>query len=821
MACFSSCTGKNVSLALAASSRHPKFSPRRHCLTMRNVHRAAHSTRAYQRLGSAFSAFARVIAQPRSVSTAVIPYALHLGVTFYAFSIVGTVIFAIAIIMAFAVGRIDLGSTSYGTDLPPPEENSNMQLPERFIYVKHHPIPASQPTLFHPTRRVFQIHQSRRMANREVDDLRSDWATDSNVTFRNHREMEKALDAAQEGNVRFHTTRVSIDFAVRRTVDRDDLGSRRCASYQLVSLSGVIQSRRTFFPPTKDIYPACYVPAHIWLDKGLVSTKVKMHPILLCGCWIESATQNGSGNGGAALLGFVVMPAALRELDAKTLTGVKHTEYDAQKRTIYHAVCQVIMASLEPRSHNGEALRFGDAVTRTAHPGFLIESIDFEEMAAWLPICNSRSNHPCAKCLVHHSDPHKLFECSDRRSPQEMLRILREAAKLNPTQREDLLKGYGLHNFIVLTVSSMNRFPRWRGLKTHLLTHHNRLFGGADICGHLEGAYTHTTHLLNLRSTALEPVRLAMSRTAAAAELMPRSRSVRKGLELLKHHSLSHAIEDIMSKGTSRNMNTRVGEGFQQEVEKMYHKPNRKSAERQASSRLISLLMLTLWLRRLACRTSVRKRWRVFDDWRRSQKAVELDEGEQTIIPASNATTSGHWRLGSPIRGVSPQRVEAERADDPAFRNFNMCLREYIARHHPAQQVRLEEHIEASFRGALLCPIFGGKDGMHYIVDCIDEDIMYPSTISIIFSSSCLVCYSAACKLDSERHRSLLCRSESQGLRPWDSPRTFERLGTHLAPSNGLRLLPSHSAEPSKVLEVVPRIEQICSLQHGPAESLT
>jgi hypothetical protein len=32
-----------------------------------------------------------------------------------------------------------------------------------------------------------------------------------------------------------------------------------------------------------------------------------MHPFLLRGCWIESATRNGSGNGGAALLGFVLM----------------------------------------------------------------------------------------------------------------------------------------------------------------------------------------------------------------------------------------------------------------------------------------------------------------------------------------------------------------------------------------------------------------------------------------------------------------------------------------------------------------------------------
>ncbi|KAJ7107587.1 hypothetical protein C8R44DRAFT_941295, partial [Mycena epipterygia] len=30
------------------------------------------------------------------------------------------------------------------------------------------------------------------------------------------------------------------------------------------------------------------------------------------------------------------------------------------------------------------------------------------------------------------------------------------------------------------------------------------------------------------------------------------------------------------------------------------------------------------------------------------------------------------------------------------------------------------EHI---VRGALLAPIFGGKDSMHYIIDCVDEDM--------------------------------------------------------------------------------------------------
>jgi hypothetical protein len=106
------------------------------------------------------------------------------------------------------------------------------------------------------------------------------------------------------------------------------------------------------------------------------------------------------------------------------LKGVRRTEYDALKRNIYHTVCRVVMASLERRSRNGEAVRFGDGVTRVAHPGILIESMDFEEMAAWLAIRNSRSNHPCPKCLVHHNDLHKLFQRSEHRTSQSMQRVL-------------------------------------------------------------------------------------------------------------------------------------------------------------------------------------------------------------------------------------------------------------------------------------------------------------------------------------------------------------------------------------------------------------
>jgi hypothetical protein len=49
----------------------------------------------------------------------------------------------------------------------------------------------------------------------------------------------------------------------------------------------------------------CLVPFHIFLDKGHVSTQVNMHPIVLHATWLSSEVQNGSGNGGGIIIGFM------------------------------------------------------------------------------------------------------------------------------------------------------------------------------------------------------------------------------------------------------------------------------------------------------------------------------------------------------------------------------------------------------------------------------------------------------------------------------------------------------------------------------------
>jgi hypothetical protein len=80
------------------------------------------------------------------------------------------------------------------------------------------------------------------------------------------------------------------------------------------------------------------------------------------------------------------------------------------------------------------------------------------------------------------------------------------------------------------------------------------------------------------------------------------------------------------------------------------------------------------------------------DEWQKTQEDSEIDDSECELITKSVSTA--HWTLGSPDRRVSIHRIEAEKPGDRSFRNFNVRLREYVARHHPTESVRFEQEIK-------------------------------------------------------------------------------------------------------------------------------
>jgi hypothetical protein len=167
-----------------------------------------------------------------------------------------------------------------------------------------------------------------------------------------------------------------------------------------------------------------------------------------------------------------------------------------------------------------------------------------------------------------------------------------------------------------------------------------------------------------------------------------------KDFDFLKQHSLSHATGHFRSKGTSRNMNTRVGEGFQQEVAKMYVKTNGKNAEHQVRTELYCNPYITC---EQICvldeneETMARLKMAV-DEWRRGQvEVVELD-----LISSATLDSGAHWTLGAPDSQISSHGLESSKTGDAAFRNFNLRLREYLAHHHPLHAVRFEDEIKVN-----------------------------------------------------------------------------------------------------------------------------
>ncbi|KAJ6632248.1 hypothetical protein B0H10DRAFT_2206633 [Mycena sp. CBHHK59/15] len=582
-------------------------------------------------------------------------------------------------------------------------------LPSHFIFVKHHthahkcneiisldgvqsftplskddshpaPLPDARPWAPFKTYSDYKFTShcvQRRTPNTAIDEDLHDlhahaFSSDCFITFRNHRDMEKSLAAARMSNISFRCKTLRIDF-------------------EGAEFGGVYEVEIEFRDPWQIMKQ-----------------------------WVTDET--------------LTPPDNLRQIDPNMLTGSTRSEYDRLKCLIYRGVCHLVMASLEQWSHHGEALRFSDGVTRIAYLGVLIESMDFEELAAWLAIQNLRSLHPCPQCLVHKNDLPRLTKTFPERTTESTSLALARAPA-GKTNRNEHLKQYGLHDFDHFLWkfnnsdpypatgydclhffdggiwgqhmwplikgylqnnglaskfnANMANFPRWRDLK-HISSPTTIDYSdGQTFLDILKAFNSWLVRLIRIMNKvrALLGVEVA---TDTRLELLHKfiaeyekickgvSQTYNKLLDFLKQHFLSHVIGCFKDKGTSQNQNTHVGEGFQQEIAAQYQKTNGKDAEHQMS------------IMDENEETMARLDMKV-NEWRKSQEEDEADP----VLPA-NATTA-HWRLGSADARMSSIHLETLYRGNPLFRDFNMHLREYLAGHHPRHPVYDDQDIQASF----------------------------------------------------------------------------------------------------------------------------
>ncbi|KAJ7760324.1 hypothetical protein B0H14DRAFT_3511124 [Mycena olivaceomarginata] len=475
---------------------------------------------------------------------------------------------------------------------------------------------------------------------------------------------------------------------------------------------------------TKSTFPQCYLPLHIWLDKGQVSTKVKKHPILIRALWIDSAIRNGNGNGGSALLGYIVMPDELK-IDTKSLTNMEKDDLSRVKSAVYNQINSVILDPVRRRSRSGSTLRCGDGVQRTGIPGILIQSMDFQEIAAWLAMRSAQANFPCPndtktdrETILRSKGIHNIEPIQ-----WDFQRSCPYKAVSYDTLHWDEGGKFGRHlwNLIKQTLaqtgksevfdSCMAAIPRWRGFDR---------IKSATTLDYVEGN-THLqllklivpclVHLLPRNSPlihalrALQQFRMLVGlhcNTESRLKLMDRfvkdyemaCRGVEgKNFDFLKQHYTQHASGDIREKGATHNMTTRTGEGFQQDVTRHFNRTNGRDAEKQ-------MVVVDANEETMAYIDMV-----VADDAERVKRAnEEAKDGLDQI--AESVHSDAHWRLSAPETAHLSMRFETERfrgRNEPDFEGFDLALRKYLAETDPANEITSEQIIKVqSFRGVYL-----------------------------------------------------------------------------------------------------------------------
>ncbi|KAJ7842571.1 hypothetical protein B0H14DRAFT_2586293 [Mycena olivaceomarginata] len=505
--------------------------------------------------------------------------------------------------------------------------------------------------------------------------------------------------------------------------------------------------------PLPNPYPHCWVPLHIWLDKGLVTKHVKMFPIVARCLSLPSEIRNASGNGGGVFLGFMVM--VKDPGNPKDRTDKENYEFAQFKREIYQQVLEII---------------FFFAVSAVLErQGFLIESLDFEE--AWNFTCcrAGRAKFPCPRCLVSQEMLHFLQRTFEARTSSNMRAIVRLAQNApNATQKEKILMEHGLHDVVhfmwnfrfsdpyqavsydllhfdesgkwghhlwplildllgelrLLTEMTdiMNKFPRWRNLK---------YIDDLATKDFTDGQ----THFDILKLLPYKCSLIHCTRTLLQFRMMGGLRGmIDSRIEVLQkligtyeywcEHFIVHAVQDIRSKGVLRNATTRTGEGFHQEIAQHYNKTNFREAEGQIANEDED--------QEAIARTRL-----IVDDFFRHLSGEDVDDNEATNqqnetaqfnqqsgrrIPKSKlppASSDNQWIFGSVLRsGDSRSYQDLHAGGDPAYHSFDPRLRDFLHGQFPTEYLTAEDRIEVeTFRCVYIT--FQSKDDW---MEC--EDIL-------------------------------------------------------------------------------------------------
>ncbi|KAL1938432.1 hypothetical protein VTO73DRAFT_11672 [Trametes versicolor] len=350
--------------------------------------------------------------------------------------------------------------------------------------------------------------------------------------------------------------------------------------------------------------PLCF---EVYADKTRLSSfgTQKGYPIMARVANLPAEIRNGTGFGGTEVVGFLPIVESEAEEGKKGFTNFK--------RAIWHDSFKILVHTVSQHAKTGYKFQCGDDIERILYPVIIILVADYEEQCDLIPRWRDL-NHFSEVCAVTFTDG---------------------------TKYEDISKILVPSSYKVLTPQASRR--------GHLLLRILRVYNKLDV---LAGLDVHRES--TLRKYAAGLVELYETVQAYSAEYPD------KNWNFPKFHTHQHLIQDIITKGASKNFNAKTFEGGHRPIKDIYiDQTNFKEVEVQIT-RIQHMQTIS---------KGIRFHIALFDEFQNPKKAAEPNE----LFQFNNV------HLGS-AQATTCAEVEQRHTDNRAFRRFRLQLEEFLNR---------------------------------------------------------------------------------------------------------------------------------------------
>ncbi|KAJ7651757.1 hypothetical protein B0H17DRAFT_1215217 [Mycena rosella] len=572
-------------------------------------------------------------------------------------------------------------------------------------------------------------NMERKWVNTQLSGMRGSWSdapSASNITFKNYDHMEKTLATArtyvaQKAKLKYRDPWKWIDDLLSDLSLSSDIHWYPAQKFlcedgvttQLFDepyTSGKWYKIQGTLPQVRDL-PHCYVLMALWLDKGMVTKRIRKHPIILRPLFLNGNIRNASGNGGGVLVGYMIIPIDPSDLRQQKC-GTKH-DWARFRRELMHKAFKIIFGSLIQPAKHGEALTCGDNILRVCYPGIPITSIDGEEacsVSACAPVGplsvpavseTMKRFYEDAMAAPTKTESERIFQSVGLHATENFFWSLPNSDPYSANSY-DLLHSdesgkWGKHLWPLLLdalktkgykgrlTMNMGKVPRWWKLKHFPNVTTEDYTDGQAFLDILKCILPCIVQLLPSNSALVHCIRayqqyrfmlglkcLSTTRTGRLREYLGRyekycklvAKEYGKNFAFYKQHATAHAIEDVHEKGPPTGYSTRPGEGFHQEVKEAYAQTNGRNVDPQ----------LTRIDENKEAFARIRMSIDTHDALCRSEEDGDSDEFEN----GSDEGADSHWALGSPLPWTTPELMQHALQDKKFAANLRTFLNDFV-----------------------------------------------------------------------------------------------------------------------------------------------